>query len=67
MTGKEKIVNLLAKVGPLQDDDMARLLNMSPSSVRTRRHELEIEGIVVAVGRTLTKYGRETWIWDLAK
>jgi DNA-binding Lrp family transcriptional regulator len=67
MTGKEKIVNYLAKHGPMRDEDLARILNMSPSSARTRRHELELEGIVIAVGRTLTKYGGETWIWDIKK
>ena len=67
MTAKEKIVNLLAKHGPFRDEDLARILDLSPSSVRTRRNELEKEGVVMAVGKTLTKYGRETYIWDIVK
>jgi len=67
MTGKERIVEYLNSHGPQRDEDLAEALKMSPSSVRTRRHELELEGVVVAVGKTLTKYLRETWIWDIHK
>lgn len=66
MTGKDKIVAYLKNRGPARDEDMAEALKMSPSSVRTRRHELEKEGIVVAVAQTLTKYHRETWLWDIS-
>jgi len=66
MTGKEKILNYLANRGPARDEDLAADLGMSPSSARTRRRELERDGLVVPVGRTLTKYGGETWVWDIA-
>lgn len=63
MTGAEKVYAYLLENGPKTDDQIAEALQMSPSSVRTRRFELEQEGLVVPVGRTLTKYGRTTYIW----
>ena len=63
MTGKEKILQFLVRNGPATDELMAEKIGMNPSSIRTRRHELEMEGIVVAVGKKLTKSGRQTWLW----
>lgn len=66
MTGKEKILDFLKNSGPATDEDIARTLDMNPSSARTRRVELEREGLVRAVGRALTKSGRLTYLWDAA-
>jgi DNA-binding Lrp family transcriptional regulator len=67
LTGKEKILRYLNDHGPMRDEDLAEVLKMSPSSARTRRHELELEGILVPVGLTLTTYGRETYLWDIRR
>lgn len=66
MTGKEKILKFLKENGPATDDQIAARTKMNPSSARTRRHELELEGLVLPVDKTLTASGRQTWVWDLA-
>jgi predicted transcriptional regulator len=63
MTGAEKVYSYLLENGPKTDDQIAEDLHMSPSSVRTRRYELEQDGLVIPVGKALTKYGRQTYIW----
>jgi predicted ArsR family transcriptional regulator len=66
MTGKEKILKFLNEYGPATDDEIARKTRMNPSSARTRRHELELEGLVLPVAKSLTASGRQTWVWDIA-
>lgn len=66
VTGKEKVLKFLEENWPATDEEIAEGCGMSPSSARTRRHELEIEGLIEPVGRTKSKYGRETFLWCLA-
>lgn len=65
MTGKEKILKALRDYGRLTDEELVRKTKMNPSSARTRRHELEMEGLIRVVGSGVTKSGRSTWIWGL--
>lgn len=65
MTGKDRIIEFLSKNGPSTDEQIASGTGLNPSSARTRRHELEREGIVLAVDYGLTKSNRSTFIWDL--
>ncbi len=65
MTGKEKILLLLingSRLG-LTDEEIADTLSMNPSSARTRRSELEREGLVIPIGFSKTKSGRQTYLW----
>lgn len=65
MTGKEKILLLLAngsRLG-LTDEEIADTLAMNPSSARTRRSELEREGLIIPIGFSKTKSGRRTYLW----
>jgi predicted ArsR family transcriptional regulator len=67
MTGKERVLAFLKEHGASTDDEIAAGCEMSPSSARTRRHELEIDGLVVPVGRVKTQYGKTTFLWAFAK
>ena len=64
-TGKQKVLQLLESVDRfgITDEEIANKLAMSPSSARTRRCELEREGLVLPVGITQTKTGRRTFLW----
>jgi predicted ArsR family transcriptional regulator len=65
MKGKDKILLLLAnslRLG-LTDEEIASSLDMNPSSARTRRSELEQEGLVIPIGFGKTKSGRRTYLW----
>lgn len=64
-TLKTRILTLLRSGSPMTDDQMADFLKASPSSVRTRRFELEQEKLVEACGIAITKYGRETLVWTV--
>lgn len=66
MTGQNKVLEFLKENGPSTDEEIASGTKMNPSSARTRRHELELENLIVAVGKGKTKSGRTTWVWDLA-
>jgi predicted ArsR family transcriptional regulator len=65
MTGKDRILLLLANglSSGLTDEEIASALDMNPSSARTRRCELEQEGLVIPVGLSTTKSGRRTYLW----
>lgn len=65
MTGKDRILLLLANsvVFGLTDEEIASTLDMNPSSARTRRCELEQEGLVIPIGFSKTKSGRSTYLW----
>jgi len=64
MTGKDRILSLLeTQVRGLTDEEIAKVLDMNPSSARTRRCELERDGLVLPVGVTTTKAGRRTFLW----
>ncbi len=65
MTGKEKILTLLLDSArlALTDEEIADALDMNPSSARTRRSELEREGLVMPIGFSTTKSGRKTFLW----
>ncbi len=63
MTGKEKVLEFLKNNPASTDEEIALSCNMNPSSARTRRHELEIDGLIVPVGTTSTSSGRKTYIW----
>jgi len=65
MKGKDRILLLLAnsKQSGLTDEEIASALDMNPSSARTRRCELEQEGLVIPIGFGITKSGRRTFVW----
>ena len=65
MTGKEKVLQLLEQSGKkgITDEDIASSLGMNPSSARTRRCELERDGLILPVGISQTKAGRRTFLW----
>jgi predicted ArsR family transcriptional regulator len=65
MKAKDRILLLLAndsRLG-LTDEEIASSLDMNPSSARTRRCELEQEGLVIPIGLGKTKAGRKTFLW----
>jgi predicted ArsR family transcriptional regulator len=65
MKGKDRILLLLANSAQpgLTDEEIASGLDMNPSSARTRRSELEQEGLVIPIGLGKTKSGRRTFLW----
>jgi predicted ArsR family transcriptional regulator len=67
MTGKEKILDFLSRNSSATDEEIAELCDMNPSSARTRRLELELEGLIEVCGKTHTTSGRETYLWRLKK
>jgi hypothetical protein len=53
---------------PATDEEMIDHLGIVPNTLRPRRRELELMGIVVNTGeKRLTKSGRKAFVWGLAK
>ena len=63
MTGKEKILRYLEEVGAATDEEIAKGCKMNPSSARTRRLELEQDGIIRPIAKVKTTSGRLTYLW----
>lgn len=72
MTHREAIIHALRMNGPCSDYALYHYvrgtgLKASPSSIRTRRHELERDGYVApASGYETTPSGRQAQLWGLA-
>lgn len=64
-----KIELALAVTGGLTDEELVTMFSAtaSPSSIRTRRKELERMGLVRNSGRTeVTRRGRHAVVWEVA-
>lgn len=72
------VLNVLRLLGPMTDEELVRRatgmaewqedqVRVSPSGVRTRRHELVAQGQVRDTGqRVTTRSGRRAIVWEVA-
>lgn len=61
----ERILALLADRGPLTDEAIAELLELSPNTARPRRIELVDAGLVRRAGTGMTRSNHKAALWGL--
>lgn len=62
---RERVYRLIRKDGPLTDEQIARLLDLNPSTARPRRVELTKAGRITQVGEGRTLSGRRAALWGV--
>jgi transcription initiation factor IIE alpha subunit len=60
---QRRVLKYLETHGPSTDEEMARGLDMNPSTQRPRRIELQKRGLVVEAGTRKTVSGRKAVVW----
>lgn len=64
-SARERVFELLRKEA-LTDEQIAKRLDLNPSTARPRRIELSNDHLIVEAGRTLTASGRYASLWKAA-
>lgn len=67
---RQQVLDILREIGPCSDEQLVdscrTRFDISPSGVRTRRHELAVAGLVIEAGEAKTRSGRTCLTWRAA-